>query len=128
MADEVVLPNPNSSSRLLHTLVSISLSHLHENVRTNSFTSPTVVFAKEMAPHYRLLTSTPALSCDKKAIRRNGIHQRSRTHKLDERLAEEEKTGGESEISDAIKAKANYLIRIGDKVRYPPYPNLFLPS
>jgi 26S proteasome regulatory subunit N7 len=29
--------------------------------------------------------------------------------KVDERLAEAEKTEGESEISDALKAKANYL-------------------
>ena len=36
--------------------------------------------------------------------------------KLDERLAEAEKTEGESEISDALKARANYLTRIGDKV------------
>jgi hypothetical protein len=38
--------------------------------------------------------------------------------KLDERLKEAEKTEGESEISDALKAKANYLTRIGDKVRF----------
>jgi 26S proteasome regulatory subunit N7 len=35
---------------------------------------------------------------------------------LDERLAEAEKQEGESEISDALKARANYLTRIGDKV------------
>jgi hypothetical protein len=32
---------------------------------------------------------------------------------LDERLADEEKTEGES---DALKARANYLTKIGDKV------------
>ena len=37
--------------------------------------------------------------------------------KLDARLEEAEKTEGESEISDALKARANYLTRIGDKVR-----------
>ncbi len=36
--------------------------------------------------------------------------------KLDERLAEAEKTEGESEIADALKARATYLTRIGDKV------------
>ncbi len=41
--------------------------------------------------------------------------------KLDDRLAEAEKQEGESEISDALRARANYLTRIGDKVRaYPP--------
>ena len=38
--------------------------------------------------------------------------------KLDERLKEAQKTEGESEISDALKAKANYLTRVGDKVRF----------
>jgi len=36
---------------------------------------------------------------------------------LDERLAEAEKQEGESEISDALKARANHLTRIGDKER-----------
>jgi 26S proteasome regulatory subunit N7 len=36
--------------------------------------------------------------------------------KLDERMKEAEKTEGESEISDALKARANYLTKIGDKV------------
>lgn len=36
--------------------------------------------------------------------------------KLDERLQEAEKTEGESEIADALKARATYLTRIGDKV------------
>ena len=37
--------------------------------------------------------------------------------KLDARLAEAEKTEGESEIADALRARATYLTRIGDKVR-----------
>jgi len=36
---------------------------------------------------------------------------------LDQRLAEAEKTEGESEISDALRAKANFFTRIGDKDR-----------
>ena len=36
--------------------------------------------------------------------------------KLDEQLAEAEKIEGESEISDTLKARANYLTKIGDKV------------
>lgn len=36
--------------------------------------------------------------------------------KLDERLEEAEKTEGESEIADALRARANYFTRIGDKV------------
>jgi len=36
--------------------------------------------------------------------------------KLDDKLADAEKIEGESEISDALKARANHLTRIGDKV------------
>jgi len=38
--------------------------------------------------------------------------------KPDERLAEVEKIENESEISDALKARANSLTKIGDKVRF----------
>jgi len=37
--------------------------------------------------------------------------------KIDDRLAEAQKTEGESEIADALKARATYLTRIGDKDR-----------
>ena len=36
--------------------------------------------------------------------------------KIEDRLAEAEKQEGETEISDALRAKATYLTRIGDKV------------
>lgn len=36
---------------------------------------------------------------------------------LEEKLAEAEKTEGETEISDALRAKAGYLTKIGEKVR-----------
>ena len=39
--------------------------------------------------------------------------------RLDERLEAAEKTEGEAEISDTLKARANYLTKIGDKVRRP---------
>jgi len=45
---------------------------------------------------------------------------------LDDRLAEAEKTEGESEISDALKAKANHYTRIGDKDRALEAQNLAL--
>lgn len=38
--------------------------------------------------------------------------------KFDEQLEVAEKNEGESEIGDALRAKAMYLTRIGEKVRY----------
>lgn len=73
-----------------------------------------------MAPYLKQITSLPSsplhqldpsiLSSLEKA---NG----EELAKLDTRLEEAEKTEGESEISDVLKARANYLTRIGDKVR-----------
>ena len=38
--------------------------------------------------------------------------------KLDEQMAEAENIEGKSAVSDALKARVNYLTRIGDKVRF----------
>jgi 26S proteasome regulatory subunit N7 len=69
-----------------------------------------------MAPYYRIVTSTGALSSDPVLLENMEKANKEELEKLDERLAEAEKTEGESEISDALKARANYLTRIGDKV------------
>jgi hypothetical protein len=64
-------------------------------------------------------TSTSAslsLSLDSKLLAELESANEQELKRLDERLADAEKTEGETEISDALKAKANYLTRIGDKV------------
>ena len=40
--------------------------------------------------------------------------------KLDERLSEAQQTEGESDIADALRARANHFTTIGDKVRARP--------
>lgn len=70
-----------------------------------------------MASYYRIVTSTGALSHDPVLLETMEKANKEELEKLDERLAEAEKTEGESEISDALKARANYFTRIGDKVR-----------
>jgi 26S proteasome regulatory subunit N7 len=69
-----------------------------------------------MAPYYRIVTSAGALSPDPVLLETMEKSNKEALEKLDERLAEAEKTEGESEISDALRARANYLTRIGDKV------------
>ena len=54
---------------------------------------------------------------DKALLERLEKKNEEELRKFDERLAEAEKTEGETEISDLLKAKATYLTRIGDKVR-----------
>jgi 26S proteasome regulatory subunit N7 len=70
-----------------------------------------------MAPYYRSITSSSSvLPLDKSLLQSLETSNVDELKILDERLAEAEKTEGESEISDALKARANYLTRIGDKV------------
>lgn len=71
-----------------------------------------------MAPYYRSITAASTIF----PLEQDLLHDMEKANeeelkRLDERLADAEKTEGESEISDALRARANYLTRIGDKVR-----------
>jgi hypothetical protein len=71
----------------------------------------------EMAPYYRSITAASSFfSLDQALLDTMEKANEEELKRLDERLADAEKTEGESEISDALKARANYLTRIGDKV------------
>lgn len=73
-----------------------------------------------MAPYYRSITSSSSsLKLDQPLLESLEKDNAEDLQKLDERLAEAEKTEGETEISDALKARANFLTRIGDKVCNP---------
>lgn len=72
-----------------------------------------------MAPYYRSITSASSvLPLDKALLESLEKANEDELKTLDDRLAEAEKTEGESEISDALKARANYLTKIGDKVKF----------
>ena len=73
-----------------------------------------------MAPYYKVVTSHSALKLDQALLDTMEQQNKDELQKIEDRLAEAEKQEGESEISDALRAKATYLTRIGDKVR--PFP------
>ncbi|KAG9226449.1 hypothetical protein CCMSSC00406_0003328 [Pleurotus cornucopiae] len=117
MADDIVLPIPNLSlPQQLFVLSTPSLTALHENARTELLKN---IEADQMAPYYRTVTSasSAAVPLDDALISAMEKSNAEELQKLDERLAEAEKQEGESEISDALRARANYLTRIGDKDR-----------
>ena len=70
-----------------------------------------------MAPYYKIVTSHSALPLDQALLDTMEQQNKDELQKIEDRLAEAEKQEGESEISDALRAKATYLTRIGDKVR-----------
>ena len=75
-----------------------------------------------MAPYFKLLQSqSPAVlptSVAPDLAKLEAANQKE-LEILETRLAEAEKTEGETEISDALRAKASYLTKIGDKVYVP---------
>lgn len=130
-----MLPVPNISLPQQYFILSNpALSHLHEDARKqllegiqadseSSRIYPTpdlslyvLLCAAEMAPYYRLVTSKNVLTLDQALLDSMEAENTAEIAKLDERLAEAEKTEGESDIADALRARASYLTQIGDKV------------
>jgi len=136
MADEIILPIPNLDVPQHHfTLTQPTLQPSHPDALKSLFEC---IEKDHMAPYLRALQAasnppaTPATPISPSSSRPNlaiqipedkGLLERleklneEELKKLDERLAEAEKTEGESEIADALKARATYLTRIGDKDR-----------
>ncbi|TFK47736.1 PCI-domain-containing protein [Heliocybe sulcata] len=115
MAEDIVLPIPNLSlSQHYFTLSTPSLSHLHGTARKELLEG---IKAEQMSPYYRIVTSTSALPLDQALLDTMEKANKEELEKLDERLAEAEKTEGETEISDVLRARANYFTRVGDKDR-----------
>jgi 26S proteasome regulatory subunit N7 len=75
------------------------------------------LYSAEMAPYYKIVTSTSALPLDQELLDSMETQNKEELQKIEDRLTEAEKTEGESEIADALRAKATYLTRIGNKVR-----------
>ncbi|TFK37086.1 26S proteasome subunit RPN7-domain-containing protein [Crucibulum laeve] len=139
MADEVVLPIPNLGlPQNLFTLSQPSLAHLHDKAREELIAG---IKADEMGPYYRSITAalptSPSLSkspslppkspspsasssilpLDAELLASMEAANKAQLEKLDVRLEEAEKIEGETEISEALRARADYLTRIGDKER-----------
>ncbi|RPD56384.1 PCI-domain-containing protein [Lentinus tigrinus ALCF2SS1-7] len=113
MAEDAVLPIPNLAlAQDYFVLSSPSLAHLHENARKSLLVG---IQADQMAPYYRIVTSTSALPLDQSLLERMEKENKDELDKIEERLEEAKKTEGETDIADALRARANYLTRIGDK-------------
>ncbi|KAG6837135.1 hypothetical protein H0H93_014040 [Arthromyces matolae] len=68
-----------------------------------------------MGPYYSRISPIPLSPLDNALLDSLQSTNAQELSKLDARLQEATQTEGESEISDALKAKADYLTRIGDK-------------
>ena len=70
-----------------------------------------MTFSLEIALYCGIVTSTGALYANQALIEAVEKQNKEGLKKLNEQLAEAEKTEDESEISDALKARANYFVR-----------------
>ncbi|KAF7311623.1 hypothetical protein MKEN_01065500 [Mycena kentingensis (nom. inval.)] len=131
-SDDVVLAIPDLSlPQNLFTLSNPSLSRYHDEARKSLLEG---IKSNEMGPWYRSLTQVPApesplspsasssspvpsvVPLDSALLEELEAKNKATLEKLDERLKHAQETEGESEISDALKGRANYLTKIGDKV------------
>ena len=69
-----------------------------------------------MAPYYEALCKSLEWQMDVDLLNKMKKANEDELKRLDEELEDAEKNLGESEIRDAMMAKAEYLCRIGDKV------------
>lgn len=69
-----------------------------------------------MAPYYESLCKELKWQVDAELMSKMKKENEEVLKRLDDVLEDAEKNLGESEIRDAMMAKAEYLIRIGDKV------------
>ena len=115
MAEENVLPIPNLAlPQECFVLQQLSLSHLHDRARVALLQG---IKADQMAPYYRLVVAANVLPLDQALLDKLEKENSAELEGLDKVLKEAEETEGESDIADALRAKASYLTRIGEKVR-----------
>ncbi|KAF5367569.1 hypothetical protein D9758_003794 [Tetrapyrgos nigripes] len=90
------------------------LVRLHDDSRKQLLK---IIQDDEMAPYYQAITNLPKspLPLDSKLLSSLQEANAATLKTLDETLASAEATEGESEISDALKARANFLTRIGER-------------
>jgi 26S proteasome regulatory subunit N7 len=115
MAEENVLPIPNLAlPQECFVLQQSSLVHLHDAARDALLRG---IKADQMAPYYRLVVAANVLPLDQALLDKLEKENAAELERLDQVLKEAEETEGESDIADALRAKASYLTRIGEKVR-----------
>lgn len=75
-----------------------------------------LAFLSDMAPYYEALCKSLEWQIDTELLNKMKKANEEELKRLDNELEDAEKILGESEIRDAMMAKAEYLCRIGDKV------------
>jgi 26S proteasome regulatory subunit N7 len=120
MADETVLPYPNLRLPEQHfILLTPSLSRLHASARDTLLAG---IRTDAMAPYLKAVIASGACPADDALVAELEKKNEEDLKKFEERREEAEKLEGETDVVEALRDKAMYLTRIGDKVcLYFPY-------
>ena len=76
------------------------------------------IILSDMAPFYEELCAELKWPIDNSLLTKMQSNNEETFKKLEETLKDAEENLGETEIRDALYAKAEYLCKIGDKVQY----------
>jgi 26S proteasome regulatory subunit N7 len=115
MSEETVLPIPNLRLPEHHYVLSIpSLSRLHERAREQLLAG---VRADTMGPYLRALVASGALPADDALLKELEATNKTELDEFKRRQEEAEKLEGETDVVEILRDRANYLTKIGDKVR-----------
>jgi len=76
------------------------------------------IILSDMAPFYEELCSDLKWPVDNSLLAKMQSNNEETFKKLDETLKDAEENLGETEVRDALYAKAEHLCKIGDKVQY----------
>ncbi|KAF8338167.1 PCI-domain-containing protein [Cantharellus anzutake] len=118
--EDEILPIPNLKvAQYTFTLSNPKLVHLHDEAATNLLVA---IEADDMAPYLKLLLSqSPSIipqrltSNARDLVEKLSGRNKAELEALEQKLKDAEETEGETEISDALRAKASYLTKIGEK-------------
>src|SRR4051794_13535497 len=100
-------------SSLSINLIIKKLTYLYILILLNSQFFFFLLELLDMAPFYQLVTEELKIPLDKTLITKYQENNNVELKKLDERLEDAEKNLGETEISDALLAKAEFFSKIG---------------
>ncbi|TRM63699.1 26S proteasome subunit RPN7-domain-containing protein [Schizophyllum amplum] len=115
MAEDTPLPIPNLKvPQYIYILNQPALASRHKETLESLLAA---IQEDEMGPFYAMLTTLhpTIIPQDKSVLSALQEKNTARLAELDKKLEEAQKTEGETEVSDTIKEKANYLVRIGEE-------------
>ncbi|KAJ3045574.1 26S proteasome non-ATPase regulatory subunit 6 [Rhizophlyctis rosea] len=112
MTDETIPKIPNLDLTQYQFILEAGPKNLHEEAKAKLFEGIT---AHSMTPYYQQITQQFGFPQDNDLVNKMRTANEEELKRLEDKLEDAQKNLGETDISDALIAKAQYLSQIGDK-------------